>query len=64
MLEVMSSDNEEGKHNVLNLFLDVVGTSCWSMLVESFLEDKELARTTLKCHLSVDHLCQEMQVAW
>ena len=33
------------------------------MLVESFLEDEELARTALSCHLSMDVLCQEMQAA-
>ena len=32
--------------------------------MESFLEDEELARTALSCHLSLDLFCQEMRVAW
>ena len=34
------------------------------MLVDSFLEDEELTRTALSCHLSMDLLCQEMRAAW
>ena len=72
MLEVMSSDDEddsfssdeEGEHNVLKLFLEVVEQSRSGMLVESFLGDGELARTALSCHLSMDLLCQEMSDAW
>ena len=33
------------------------------MLVEGLLEDEELARTPLGCHLSTDLLCQEMSDA-
>ena len=64
MLEVMSSDDEEVEHNVLNLFVDVVEQSSSGTQVESFLEDEELARTALSCHLSMDLLCQEMLDAW
>ena len=46
-----SSDDEEGEHNVSNLFLDVVGQISSGMLVGGFLEDKELARGALCCHL-------------
>ena len=52
MLEVMSTEDEddifspdeEGKHNVLNLFPEVVGQSSPGMQVVSFLEDEEPAR--------------------
>ena len=64
MLHIISSDDEEGEHNVLNLFLDVVKRSSPGMQVERFLENEELARTALSCHLAVDLLCQEMQAAW
>ena len=59
MLDIISFDDEEGEHNVLNLFLDVVGQSSLGMLVGCFLEDKKLARTALSCHLG-----QEMHAAW
>ena len=64
MQKVVSSDDEEGEHNVLNLFLDVVSPNSSGVLVESSLEDERLARTALSCHYSMDLLCQEMQVAW
>ena len=51
ILDIISFDDEEGEPNVLNVFLDVVGQSKADMLVESFLEDEELAETAL---LSVD----------
>ena len=60
----VGSDDEEGEHNALNLFLDVVAQSSSGMPVGSFLEDEELARTALSCHLSMDLLCQEMSDAW
>ena len=60
----MGSNGEEGEHNALNLFLDVVAQSSSGMLVGSFLEDEELARTALNCHQSLDLLCQEMSDAW
>ena len=61
---LLCPDDEEGDHNVLNLFLDVVGQSGSGMPVESFFEDDELARTTVSCHLAMDPFCQEMQDAW
>ena len=36
MLEVMSSNDEDGEHNVLILFLDVVAQSSSGMRVEGF----------------------------
>ena len=52
------------EHNAWNLFLVVVEQSRSRMLVDSFVEDEELGRTALSCHLSTDLLCQEMQAAW
>ena len=57
-----SSDEESG-NNASNPFLDVVAQSSSGILVESFFADEELAKTALSCHLSMDHLCQEMQSA-
>ena len=37
--DVISSDHEEGEHNVLNVFLDVVAQDSSGTLVGSFLED-------------------------
>ena len=61
--DIISSD-EEDEHNAWNLFLEVEGQSLLDMLVESFLENEELAGTALSCHLSMDLLCQEMSDAW
>ena len=60
MQEVLSSDDEEGEHNVLNICLDVVS----GVPVEGSLEYERLARTALSCHTSMDLLCQEMRGAW
>ena len=60
----MISSDEEDEHDAWNLFLDIVEQSRSGMLVVSFLEDEELARTALSCHLAMDILCQEMQAAW
>ena len=46
----------------------MLGTVSWKlwrktgpgMLVESFLEDEELARTALSCQVSLDLFCHEM----
>ena len=58
------SPDEKGEHSVLNLFQEVVGQSLSGMLVEGFLEEEELARGALSCHLPLDFLCQEMSDAW
>ena len=64
MLDIISSDDEEGKQNVLNLFLDIVEHSSLGKLVESSFEDEELARRALRYHLAMDLLCQEVQADW
>ena len=60
----MISYDEEDEDDAWNLLLDIVGQSYSGMLVVSFLEDEEFARTALSCHLVMDILCQEMQAAW
>ena len=40
--------------------LEMVRQSRSGTRVEGFLEDEELARTALSCHLSMDLLCQHM----
>ena len=52
--DTTSSVDEEGEHNAWNLFLDVAAQDSLGMLVERFLEDEELARTALSCHLSLE----------
>ena len=55
---------EYGEHNVGNVSLEVVKQGWSGWLVHLFLEDWELARVAVSCHLAFDLLCQEMQVAW
>ena len=69
MMEEMSSgttseDEEYKEHNVGNLSLEVVEQGWSGGLVCLFLEDWELSRAALSCHLALDLLCQEMQEAW
>ena len=69
MMEVMSSEDEDditssdveaGDHNARCSFLGFAAQDSPGMLVEGFLEDEELARTALSCHLSLDLFCQDM----
>ena len=73
MMEVMSSededdktssDDEAGDHNARYSFLGFVAQDSSDTLVESTLDDDELARTALSCHLSLDLFCQDMRAAW
>ena len=61
-MSMVSSDEEE-EHTVWNLFPGSCGAKS-GMRAESCLEDEELARTALSCHLSTDLLCPEMSDAW
>ena len=56
-----SSDEEYVARNVETLSPEVVEHGG---LVHLFLEDWELARVALSCHLASDLLCQEFQEAW
>ena len=68
MMEVMSSgtssEEENEEHNVGNVSLEVVEQDWSGLLINLFLEDCELARIAVSCHLAWDLLCQEMHDAW
>ena len=42
---------------------EVIGQDWSSEVVALFLEDRELGRVCLSCHMAMDLLCQEMRVA-
>ena len=48
------------QHNVENLALNVMGQDQSGEKMSLFLEDWELARVALSCHIALDMLCQEM----
>ena len=56
-----TSSSEMYEHNVESLALEVIGQNWSGEMVSLFLEDWELARVALSCHLAPDLLCQEMQ---
>ena len=56
-----TSSFEDYEHNVDNLALEVVGQI--GQVVSPFLEDWELGRVALSCHMAMDILCQEMRDA-
>ena len=49
------------EQNVDNLAIEVVGQHWTSEVICFFLEDWEVRRVALSCHLSMDLLCQEMR---
>ena len=51
------------EHNVGNLSLEVVGKNWLGEVFSLCLEDWEVGRVALSCHLSKDLLCQEMRNA-
>ena len=51
------------ERNVDNLAIEVVGHNWSSEVISPFLEDWEVGRVALSCHLSMDLLCQEMRDA-
>ena len=55
---------EHEEHNVGDRSLEVVWQGWSGWLVRHFIEDWELARVALGCHLAFDSLCQEIQEAW
>ena len=56
-----SSDSRE--HNVESFALHVTGQIWSGEQVSFFLEDWELARVALSCHIALDMLCQEIHEA-
>ena len=49
-----TSTLEYDEHNVDNLAIEVVGQNWSSEVISFFLEDWEVRRVALSCHLSVD----------
>ena len=47
----------QSEHNVESLALNAMGQ-------DQLLEDWELARVALSCHMALDLLCQEMHETW
>ena len=60
--DVSSSASREG--NVRNDALHVVGLYRPGEEISLFVEDCELAKVALSCHVALDMLCQEMHEAW
>ena len=58
-----TSSFEEYEHNVESLASEVMGQNWSGEMVSLFLEDWELGRVALSCHLAMDPLCQEMRDA-
>ena len=57
-----SSGSREG--NVGNEALHVVGLHGSGDKISLFLQDWELAKVELSCHMALDMLCQEIHEAW
>ena len=58
-----ASSSEYYEHNGDNLAIEVVGQNWSSEVISLFLEDWEVGRVALSCHLSMDLFCQEMRDA-
>ena len=56
-------DDEEYGHNNECWAIEVVGQDWSSEVVAHFLEDWELGRVALSCHMAMDLLCPEMMDA-
>ena len=59
---VSSSGSPEG--NVCNDALHVIGLCGPGDKIFLFLQDWELAKVALSCHMALDMLCQEMHGPW
>ena len=60
---VTSCDDEEYRHNNECRAIEVIGQDWSCKVVALFLEDLELGRVALSCHMAMDPLCQEMRDA-
>ena len=58
-----SCGGEEYEHNNKCRAIEVIGQDWPSEVVALFLEDWELGRVALSCHLAMDLLCQEIRDA-
>ena len=59
---VSSGGSREG--NVCNGALHVIGLCGPGDKISLFLQDWELAKVALSCHMALDMLCQEMNGPW
>ena len=59
-----SCGGEEYEHNNERPAIEVIGQDWSSEVVALFLEDWELGRVALTCHMAMDLLCQEMRDAY
>ena len=59
-----TSSSRKCEHNVESLALNVMGQDQSGEKISLFLEDGELARVALSCHIALNMLCQEMHQAW
>ena len=50
--------------NVCNDALHVIGLHGSGDKISQLLQDWELAKVALSCHMALDMLCQEMNEAW
>ena len=60
---VTSGDDEECGHNNECRAIEVIGQDWSSEVVALFLEDWELGRVALSCHMATGFLCQERRDA-
>ena len=58
------SSTASRKGNMCNGALHVIGLHGPSDNISLFLQDRELAKVALSCHMALEMLCQEMQEAW
>ena len=59
-----TSSFEEYEQNVESLALEVIGQNWRGEMVSLFLEDWEVGRVALSCHMAMDLLCLEMRDAF
>ena len=58
-----ASSVEYCEHDVENLAIEVAGQKWSSDVISLFLEDWDIGRVALSCHIAMDLLCQEMRDA-
>ena len=58
------SSSEQREHNVESLALNVMVLDQSGEKISLFLEDCEVARVALSCHVALDMLRQEVHEAW
>ena len=59
-----TSSHEQRERNVESLAPNVMGQDQSGEKMSLFLEDWELGRVALSCHIALDMLCQELHEAW